>query len=496
MARFVLPKHRDYIVVELKYETPVVAEQKNARFVGKDEGEQDAEKLNGVIAKFGILGVRNQFPLRPKAVRQSLEVATKLPDIPMASAVARKIATVTKKDLDVSSFFKSNFVAVVPKNAADAKKIASALKKQPAVWDAYPAPYPVPPLYVQLPDIAEPGSFNLEPTQGYLYSAPYGIGAMDAWEYAGGKGDGVSICDVEYAWNLDHEDLPRTIKRLGGTPLTQNDFVNHGTAVLGEMVAVPNAFGAVGISHEAKAFVQSAMTDNNVYDLAWAIDNAASKLSAGDVMLIEQHSELNPGKGDFVAMQYWSAIFTAIQAAVNKGIVVVEAAGNGSQNFDAAGFNGSYLQKDCGAIVVGAGVPPTNRVDFNGFGQAYPGYSSLGVPRSRIFFSNYGKIVNLQGWGWHVSSTGYGDAQDGADPNKFYTFRFSGTSSASPIVTGAVACLQGAARAKVGRPLTPDRVRKLLVDTGTLQEDSPGVAVASNHIGPQPNLVAAIKRLQ
>jgi len=76
---------------------------------------------------------------------------------------------------------------------------------------------------------------------------------------------------------------------------------------------------------------------------------------------------------------------------------VVEAAGNGDENFDLPVFNGTGLQKDSGAIVVGAGVPPTNFFDYFGF-PGFSGYSKIGVPRSRIWFSNYGKIVNVQGW--------------------------------------------------------------------------------------------------
>ena len=65
-------------------------------------------------------------------------------------------------------------------------------------------------------------------------------------------------------------------------------------------------------------------------------------------------------------------------------------------------YNGSGLQKDSGAIVVGAGIPPTNHMDYFGNDWSYLGfdrYSKIGVPRSRIFFSNYGKIVNVQAWG-------------------------------------------------------------------------------------------------
>jgi subtilisin family serine protease len=247
----------------------------------------------------------------------------------------------------------------------------------------------------------------------------------------------------------------------------------------------------VGISHQAKAAVQSAII-GGAFNTAGAISNAASRLKAGDVILIELQATGPNGK--YVAMQFWSDVFVAIRAAVDKGITVVEAAGNGDENFDLAVFNGTGLQKDSGAIVVGAGVPPTNHVDFDGFGAGLSSYASLGVPRSRIFFSNYGKIVNVQAWGWHVTTLGYGDAQGGASENSWYTLRFSGTSSASPIVTGAVACLQGRAKAKNGAPLTPKRVRDILMTTGTPQQAGPGVSLAQ-HIGPQPNLVEAIKKV-
>jgi serine protease len=102
--------------------------------------------------------------------------------------------------------------------------------------------------------------------------------------------------------------------------------------------------------------------------------------------------------------------------------------------------------------------------------------------------------VNVQGWGWHVSSTVYGDA-GGKTKNEQYTFRFSGTSSASPIVTGAAACLQGAALDVRGHALTPAQVRKILIDTGTPQAANPGAPVSHNQIGPQPDLVAALKKL-
>ena len=176
---------------------------------------------------------------------------------------------------------------------------------------------------------------------------------MAVWGLPGGKGRGVTICDIEGNWNLAHADLPTGIVTIGGTVIGGQGWIDHGTAVLGEMVSVANAFGTVGIAHEATARVHPAVV-GGVFNAAAAIVAASNALSAGDVILIELHA---PGpNGNYVAMQFWPAIFAAIQVAVAKGIVVVEAAGNGGEDFDAALYNGSGLQKDSGAILVGAGA--------------------------------------------------------------------------------------------------------------------------------------------
>ncbi len=467
----------DYVVVELRYEAPVAFTA--ARFAAPAAAAPQAESLNTILGKFDIATMRSQFALPASAVRSRIEVAATLP----AEPDPKKFV---KKGMD-TEFIQSGFVQVVPTKGKDAKKIAKALNSHKSVWKAYVAPRPVP----AMPSGSAAGSRNFEPAQGYLYDPPIGIGAEEVWSLAGAKGRGITICDIEGNWNRQHEDLPSGIPLIGGTVINDLGWRNHGTAVLGEMVSISDSRGCVGISHQAAAKVQSAII-NNVFNTAGAINNAANNLKAGDVILIELQATGPNNK--YVAMQFWPDIFTAIKAAVDKGITVVEAAGNGDENFDLAVFNGTGLQKDSGAIIVGAGVPPTNHLDFDGFGAGLPSYASLGVPRSRIFFSNYGKIVNVQAWGWHVTTLGYGDAQGGASENTWYTLRFSGTSSASPIVTGAVACLQGRAKAKNGAPLTPKKVRDILMTTGTPQQAGPGVPL-TQHIGPQPNLVAAMKKI-
>ena len=464
-ADYAYPKAPDYVIAELRYDSRVVVARRG-RFAAAAAAEPAARVLNEALGAFDIKRVGAHFDLAER------KLATRAAGLP---ARARPTA----------DFAQSGFVQIVPRRPKDAPRIAARLARAKSVWEAYVAPRPVP---AAAPEGTSTVSRNFEPAQGYLHSPPNGIGAMEVWPLAGGKGSGVRVCDIEGNWNYGHEDLPAGIPLLGGTVIADLGWRNHGTAVLGEIVSKPGVSGTVGIAHQARAATHSAIV-GGVFNTAAAIMGATAALSAGDVILIELQATGPNGK--YVAMQYWNDIFSAIQAATAKGITVVEAAGNGDENFELPVFAGTGLQKDSGAIVVGAGIPPTNFFDYHGFG-AGTGYTKIGVPRSRIWFSNYGRIVNVHGWGWHVTTCGYGDAQGGASENRWYTHRFSGTSSASPIVTGAVAVLQGIAKARNGAPLTPAKVRSILMTTGTPQAAGPGVPL-SQRIGPLPNLAKAEK---
>ncbi len=144
-------------------------------------------------------------------------------------------------------------------------------------------------------------------------------------------------------------------------------------------------------------------------------------------------------------------------------------------NLDQAACSGVFDRtvQDSGAIIVGAGRPP-----------------SSGADRQREGFSSFGSRIDLQGWGSGVVTTGYGDlyrAPDRpADPGFWYTEGFNGTSSAAAIVAGAAANLQGIALAQSGVPLLPFQTRTLLVQTG-----SPQLGNIAEPIGPRPNLLKA-----
>lgn len=330
--------------------------------------------------------------------------------------------------------------------------------------------------------------------QIYLGGAPEGIDVAAARAMPGGAGNGVEIIDLEWNWQFDHEDLPANFRMLlfGST----SGEPDHGTAVAGILGGDANAFGITGICPDA-------VIGSGVFPprTATAIESAAALLKRGDILLLEIH---RPGphfgfaedanQRGYIATEWFPDDFVAIQAAVAKGIIVVEAAGNGAEDLDDAIYDTAPADfpdtwrnpfrrgnNDSGAILVGAGAPPpgTHGDDF-------------GPDRSRLDFSNFGSIVDAQGWGEAVTTTGYGDLQLGR-PQRRYTDWFSGTSSASPIVAGAAACLQGIRLAAGLPPLDSFAMRAALRATGSPQQDGPN-GPATQRIGSRPNLAQLIVR--
>ncbi|WP_263588898.1 S8 family peptidase [Sphingopyxis sp. GC21] len=393
------------------------------------------------------------------------------------------------------------FHAEVPDDKVDA--FVARMREQAAVEKVYVKPptfNPIAPFdeAVAAPAIqavAPPGGTipRFDQFQTYLAAAPGGIGAIDAWNLPGGRGANVSIIDIEGAWQFTHVDLEDNGGLAGGTAIDEVDWRNHGTAVLGEVIARHNGQGAMGIAPDAR---MAAVSHNGIGSAA-AIDMASAQLEPGDILLLEMHrpgprfdfTQRDDQRG-YIAVEWWRDDFLAIRRAIKRGIIVVEAAGNGAEDLDdplydtpAADFTADWRnpfrgEVDSGAIIVGAGAPVSGH---------------YGLARSRLGFSNHGKRVDCQGWGREVTTTGYGDLYAGQGEDEWFTVSFSGTSSASPIVTGAVAVLQGIAKAR-GRTLTPNNVRAGLRSTGTPQQAAPSAPLAQR-IGNQPDIAAMIAAL-
>lgn len=385
--------------------------------------------------------------------------------------------------------------------------IASRLRQITEVEAAYVRPVPETPR-IMMPKIGNPNGAGVETPssppdfsddQGYLQPAPYGIDAKYAWTIPGGKGADVQIIDIERGWNFSHGDLQVNEGGVIGNENAANN--DHGTAVIGELGGDENSFGVTGICPEAKVFGIS----NQALGGPNAIRLAADYLRSGDIIILEMHLpgprynfEQRLDQKGYIAVEWFPDFFAAIQYAINKGIVVVEAAGNGEENLDdplyeipKEGFPnnwrnpfGNHRNYGTDAVLVGAGAPIEG---LHG--------SQHGPVRSRLPFSNYGEAIDVQGWGEEVTTTGYGDLYRGSNQNEWYTRSFGGTSSASPIVAGAIACLQGILRAQGKKVLTSALTRGYLRLYGSPQQDAPS-RPASQRIGNLPDLRKLVERVQ
>src|SRR5579883_907777 len=404
-------------------------------------------------------------------------------------------------EIDLGSVFTVNA------DDADLDGLADQLRQSALIQTAYVKPATEVPVMMSAaaadpaappaPPTALPAATpDLSSRQGYLDVAPGGVDAFYAWTQTGGDGAGVNVIDLEGGWNLTHEDLQHDKGGLlFGAQIADPGFKNHGTAVLGEIAGDPNNVGVTGVSPNASVSVVS----HSPKGTAKAIQFAADRLRPGDVLLLEAH---RPGpryayasrndQAGYIAIEWWYDDYLAIRYAVKKGVIVVEAAGNGNENLDDPIYDGNpgfpaawknpfnAGNRSSGAVVVGAGAAPTGT-----HGRA------PNPDRSRMWFSNYGSRLDVQAWGEEVTTTGYGDLQGGAgtDENRWYTDTFGGTSSASPIVTGVVASIQGVLRARGATPLAPSAMRNLLRnnDNGTPQLDAP-TRPATQRIGNRPDL--------
>jgi subtilisin family serine protease len=308
--------------------------------------------------------------------------------------------------------------------------------------------------------------------QGYLDPAPRGIDARFAWTQPHGTGAGVGLVDVDFCWNTNHEDLKGQLPTLIFGDLILSD---HGTGVLGAVVAQDNTVGVIGVAPAPAYVFLTSCHDaaNDEYRLAERIALSACLMYPGDVLLLELSND------DGSPIELSDAHYDAIRYAVLMGIVVIEAAGDGGVDLD-------RTRDHAGRLVL-------NRAsgDFRDSGAILIGASDPRDAHNRPCFSCFGSRVDCFAWGRYVVTCGGGDLdQGGGDPNRKYRRAFNGTSSAAPIVAGAAMILQSRIKARTGRPATPEEMRALLSNprTGTRQ----GTRVPGP-IGIMPNLRAIIE---
>ncbi|MHB8809023.1 MAG: S8 family peptidase [Desulfobulbaceae bacterium] len=322
--------------------------------------------------------------------------------------------------------------------------------------------------------VVTPGDDPYSTGQDYQDAAPVGIDARWMWTQPNGEGAGIGIVDVEGGWRVTHEDLAgKTPTLIHGVQYAS--WEDHGTAVLGEIAAIDNTVGVVGSAPAINSIRMCSIYDSGgTQHVGDALAAAVAAMSVGEILLIELQTS-------FLPVETLDDRLDIIRLATARGIIVVEAAGNGATDLDSWTTPGG-LQRlnrtsadfvDSGAIMVGASVST--------------------VPHDRWWASNFGSRIDCFAWGENVTSTGYGDLDNGGgDADRWYTDTFQGTSSASPIIVSAAALVQSSYQALTGTLLSPGQMRALLSNpvTGTAQ----GAAVAGA-IGVMPNLAAIVPTL-
>jgi len=343
----------------------------------------------------------------------------------------------------------------------------------PAVlgFDAFTGNYTPPPAAEQGGfHYAAPGADNSQDfslLQTYLGAPPEGVNALTMAQTPGGRGENVKVVDIELAWLWDHEDLTSPFY-TSGEQFDDQQWRDHGTAVMGVVRGTDNSSGVRGVAPACQIGGASIYSQS----LPEAILQAAETIAAGDIILIELHAP-GPnanGIGEFgyVPVEYWQDNFDAILIATASGRIVCEAGGNGLQDLDGPEYQSLFDPdyRNSGAFLCGAAHPDL-------------------TPE---WYSNYGQRLDLHCWGREVTTCAFGDLQGssgGFPEERWYTDSFSGTSSAAAIIAGAVADMQGMARAQLGFSLDPCIMREVLTVTGTPYLPNP------HHIGPRPDIAAA-----
>ncbi|KGP72322.1 S8 family peptidase [Pontibacillus yanchengensis] len=274
---------------------------------------------------------------------------------------------------------------------------------------------------------------------------PEGVEMIEAplvWESAT-KGKGNIVAVIDTGCEINHPDLQGRI--IGGKNFTTdynsdennfNDNNGHGTHVAGTIAASQTNSGVTGVAPESSLLILKVLTGEGQGKMNWIIDaiNYATNWKGPNGEEVRVMSMSLGGPSDVPELH------EAIQYAVNQGVSVVCAAGNngdGQARTDEYAYPGAYNE----VIQVGA-------IDFN---------------RNIASFTNTNDEIDLVAPGVKILST-YIDGK--------YA-RLSGTSMATPHISGALSLLVNITETQFNRRLSePELYAQLIRRTVPLGHSS------------------------
>lgn len=250
------------------------------------------------------------------------------------------------------------------------------------------------------------------------------IAAPEIWENSKGKGITVAILDT--GCDVTHPDLSERI--IGGRNFTRDDdgqpdvyidYNGHGTHVVGTIAAIHNGTGVVGVAPEASLLILKVLDKSGSGQYDWIIN--------GINYAVEQ-------KVDIISMSLGGSVdvpelHQAIQNAITNQILVVCAGNEG----DGQSSSNEFAFPACYNEVISVG--------------------SINLQRSSSEFSNSNNEVDLVAPGEGILSTYL---------NGTYA-KLSGTSMATPHVSGALALIKVNANRNFERNLTETELYAQLI---------------------------------
>lgn len=265
--------------------------------------------------------------------------------------------------------------------------------------------------------------------RGNTAKSPYGVVMIQANKFwpVSQKGKGVNIAVIDSGCDINHESLKNNIVGVRNftdedrkNPNVVIDRVGHGTHVTGTIVANGNNNTILGVAPDANIYVLKAIDRTGSGKLNWVINAIYYAIDL---------------KVDIISMslgitQNNDKLAKAVNEAINKNISVVCAAGN-EGNGDGNDFEYSYP-------------------------AAYPGVISVGAVDKKgkpAYFSNSNPELDVVAPGVDIVST--------FPDNKFASL--SGTSMATPHVTGSLALLKNWSKEAFKRDLSQQELYAQLI---------------------------------
>jgi subtilisin family serine protease len=277
--------------------------------------------------------------------------------------------------------------------------------------------------------------WNLDRIDQQNYT-PY-LGAR-SYTYPDSAGAGVTVYVLDTGFTRQNDELDG---RLGvgadfafgdhGTPLDPSDDTStrdcneHGTHVAGTVASTTYGAAKLATIVPVRVFGCTGGTSGSIIasGIEWVIENRPVNSPAVINM------SLGTTGGDW-------RIDQATQAAVDAGITVVVAAGNGGDDgygddacFGSTNSAGYYEDGTSPARIVDAITVGATGYKFSGYSEPVGSHQDL-----EAYFSNYGTCVDILAPGGAIPSLNFESAE---------TLTISGTSMAAPLVAGVAALYLG-----------------------------------------------------